>query len=84
MTRTDVDACSLLLKRQHGRTLVSLKPRALHVVVLPPLHRMVCFLVLSLSTVRCTMGIGGGGGGGGGCTGDLGSVAKCHTICVIA
>ena len=29
-------------------------------------------------------GGGGGGGGGGGCTGDLGSVAKCHTICVIA
>ena len=27
---------------------------------------------------------GGGGGGGGGGTGDLGSVAKCHTICVIA
>ena len=32
---------------------------------LPPLHRMVCFLVLSLSTVPCTMGFGGGGGGGG-------------------
>ena len=61
--------------------LVSLKPRALHVVVQPPLHRTVCFLVLSLSTVLvpCRMvhgGEGGGGGAGEGGTADLGSVAN--------
>ena len=33
MTRTGVDALFDLLKRQHGRTLASLKPRAMRVVV---------------------------------------------------
>ena len=67
-----------------------MKPRALHMVVLLPLHRTVFFfffLVLLLSTVPHTMVhsmVEGGGGGGGGVTGDLGSVSNWHTICVRA
>ena len=67
----------LLLKHQHGRTLASLKPRALYVAVLPPFHQTVCFLVLSLTMYN-------GEGGGGWVSGHLGSVANWHAICVRA